>query len=197
MTLRLALIRHGHTAWNRAGRIQGRTDIPLDAAARDELSALRLPAPWDAAQITASPLKRASETARLVSGRDPILAPELIEMDWGQWEGQHGAALRDDPACAYRDIEHWGLGFCPPGGESIAALQARVLSWAEGLEQDTLAVCHIGVMRAFLAAATGWTFEGAAPFAIKRARLYVLTRAGAGWHWDGQPIRLIKDTACA
>ena len=41
---RLALMRHGHTSWNRAHRIQGRSDIPLDDEARDSLSALQLPA---------------------------------------------------------------------------------------------------------------------------------------------------------
>ena len=42
--IRLALLRHGHTAWNRAGRIQGRSDIPLDAQAREDLSGYALPA---------------------------------------------------------------------------------------------------------------------------------------------------------
>ena len=40
---RLALLRHGHTAWNRAGRIQGRSDIALDADARKSLADLCLP----------------------------------------------------------------------------------------------------------------------------------------------------------
>ena len=65
---RLALLRHGHTHWNRAGRIQGRSDIPLDDDARAELTGYELPAPWNKAALWSSPLQRASETARLVAG---------------------------------------------------------------------------------------------------------------------------------
>ena len=88
--IRLALLRHGHTAWNRAGRIQGRSDIPLDDEARAGLAALQLPPPWDRTDLWSSSLERAAETAKLVSGRTPKTAPALIEMNWGDWEGQHG-----------------------------------------------------------------------------------------------------------
>ena len=64
--IRLALLRHGHTEWNRAGRIQGRSDIPLDDMARHDLRGLGLPAEWDGAKIWSSPLLRASETAKLI-----------------------------------------------------------------------------------------------------------------------------------
>ena len=84
--IRLALLRHGHTAWNRAGRIQGRTDVALDQEARAQLGQLRLPADWADADIVASPLARAMETAALVSGRRPHSDPALLEMDWGDWE---------------------------------------------------------------------------------------------------------------
>ena len=66
---RLGLLRHGHTEWNRAGQIQGRTDIPLDAEAFQQLSTLRLPPPWDQATLWTSPLSRAAQTAELVAGR--------------------------------------------------------------------------------------------------------------------------------
>ena len=59
--IRLALLRHGHTAWNRAGQIQGRSDIALDDAARAELSSFALPTPWDQADLWSSPLSRAVE----------------------------------------------------------------------------------------------------------------------------------------
>ena len=52
-------------------------------------------------------------------------------------------------------------------------------------------MCHIGVMRVLLAEATGWAFNGPAPFAIKRNRLYVL-ETNSRLFWDGTPVRLVK-----
>jgi len=190
--IRLALLRHGHTPWNRAGRIQGRTDVPLDADARAQLGALRLPSPWDQAALWSSPLSRAAQTARLVAGKAPQTDPALIEMNWGDWEGLHGKDLHADPTLDYRHIEDWGWGFTPPGGESPAALRARLVPWAEALDRDSIAVCHIGVMRVLLAHALGWDFASPAPFQIKRNRLYVLHIAGSDWRADATPIRLVE-----
>ena len=172
---RLAMIRHGHTAWNRAGRIQGRSDIPLDEDARRDLAALALPGSWADAQLVASPLVRAQDTAELIAGRAPETAPELIEMHWGDWEGQQGKVLRDTPGSGFKDIEHWGWNYCPPGGESPKQVWDRVAPWVQALRQDTVAVTHMGVMRVLLARATGWGFRGPAPFRIKRNRLYILS----------------------
>ncbi len=188
--IRLALLRHGHTAWNRAGRIQGRTDVPLDSQAEAQLSALRLPARWDGAELWSSPLARARRTAELVTGRVPRTDPALIEMHWGAWEGQHGAALRADPTTGFRDIEDWGLDFRPPGGESPRALMNRLVPWVAQLTGDSLAICHIGIMRALMARATGWAFTGPAPFQIKRNRLYVIRVTSDDWQAEGAPIRL-------
>lgn len=188
--IRLALLRHGHTAWNRAHRIQGRTDIPLDDQAVADLGALRLPAPWDSAALWSSPLQRAAHTAELVAGRMPRTDPALMEMDWGDWEGQHGADLRANPASGFRDIEDWGWDYAPPGGESPASLRARLVPWANALTRDSVAVCHIGVMRVLLAHATGWDFDGPAPFAVKRNRLFVINISEEGWSFDGTPVRL-------
>lgn len=187
---RLALLRHGHTAWNRAGRIQGRSDIPLDAAARATLAGLRLPAPWDTDALWSSPLVRATETAQLVAGRKPHITPALTEMNWGDWEGRQARDLRSDPTCDHRDIETWGWHYTPPNGESPADLRARLIPWAEQIERDAVAVCHIGVMRVLMAHATGWNFDGPAPFAIKRARLYLVEIKATAWRLLPVPIRL-------
>lgn len=192
MTARLALLRHGHTPWNRAGQIQGRTDIALDPEAVAQLSRLRLPPPWDAAHLWSSPLSRAADTAALVAGRAAQTDAALIEMNWGDWEGLKGADLKADPDVAYLDIEQWGWDYTPPNGESPAALRDRLVPWAEALRGDHVAVCHIGVMRVLLAHATGWNFDGPAPFAVKRNRLFVIEIDDGNWTVKGDPVRLIE-----
>ncbi|KIC48230.1 histidine phosphatase family protein [Tateyamaria sp. ANG-S1] len=172
--IKLALLRHGHTSWNREGRLQGRSDIPLDDTARAELGAIKLPAAWQSADLVSSPLARAVETATLVAGRAPRIEPSLIEMNWGTFEGQQGAELAKDPHSGFRHIKDWGWDYCPPGGEPPSALRARLTPWLDTLDRDTVAICHIGTMRVLLALATGWAFAGDAPFRIKRNRLFIL-----------------------
>ena len=172
--IRFAMLRHGHTDWNRAGRIQGRTDIPLDDEAREVLRAFRLPPGWQEADLYSSPLQRAYETGQIVAGRDPGTVDALIEMDWGQWEGKKGIDLKADPDSGFRDIEHWGWDYRPPGGESPADVWDRIAKWLFSLKRDSIAVCHIGIMRMVLAKAHGWDFDGPAPFAVKRNRLFIL-----------------------
>ncbi|MBP2310016.1 histidine phosphatase family protein [Azospirillum melinis] len=134
--IRLAFLRHGITAWNREGRIQGRTDIPLDPESREQLAALTLPPGWRAATLHASPLSRAVETAALLGqGRLVHTDPRLIEMDWGAWEGLHGRDLRADPASGYRDLEQWGWDFRPPNGESPADVRERLTGWLDSLSR--------------------------------------------------------------
>ncbi len=172
--VQLAIIRHGHTPWNRAGRIQGRTDIALEETAAAELGRFQLPEEWANADVTASPLQRAVQTARIISDREPSTDVALTEMDWGKWEGLHGLDLKADPTSGFRDIEDWGWDWHPPEGESPADMWARLEPWVMGLKTDTVAVCHIGIMRALLAKAHGWNFRGPAPFRIKRNWLFLI-----------------------
>ena len=113
---RLALLRHGHTHWNRAGRIQGRTDIALDEEARAQLSGLALPAPWGDADLFSSPLARAAETAQIVARRIPQTDPALIEMNWVRQQVNAVLALPVAPIHFYqrgiglRDAPRYDLG---------------------------------------------------------------------------------------
>lgn len=188
---RLAILRHGHTGWNRAGRIQGRTDVPLDAEAVAELSALRLPAEWANADLFASPLQRARQTAALISGHPPNVAAALIEMNWGQWEGLRGHDLAQDQSSGYLPIERWGWDYLPPGGETPRQVWARLQPWLAALQGDAVAVCHIGVMRVLLAQAHRWDFAGPCPFRIKRNRLYILESGTPLRLAAAEPVRLV------
>jgi probable phosphoglycerate mutase len=187
-------LRHGHTAWNRAGRIQGRVDEPLDEQARIHLSHLRLPEEFEDAALFSSPLVRAVETARIITGHDPIVVPALVEMDWGRWEGECGIDLLADASSGYRHIEEWGWDYQPPEGETPLRVWQRVEPWLGTVKGDTLVVSHIGIMRVLLARATGWDFAGAPPFKkVKRDRLYrVDVHDDRTLSYDNQPVRLIE-----
>ena len=95
-------MRHGETDWNRLGRIQGCTDIPLNDRGRlqaREAARLLRDVEFDAAWC--SPLSRAEETARIVlEGRNvPLLAdPLLREVDFGPNDGRLMAPDKADPA---------------------------------------------------------------------------------------------------
>lgn len=97
---RLILARHGQTDYNAAGRMQGRIDIPLNAAGREQASALARSIAASAAVpdvIVASPLQRAAETARAVGeaiGREVTLDEGFVERGFGSWEGLTGEEIR-------------------------------------------------------------------------------------------------------
>ena len=196
MTATLYLLRHGRTGWNRAGRIQGRTDEPLDDETRLHLASLRLPEAAKAARLVSSPLVRAVETATILGGREPEMEPALIEMDWGGWEGLRGVDLIADPASGYRHIEHWTWDFSPPAGETPRQVWQRLEPWLATLKGPVLAVTHIGVMRVLLARATSWAFEGEPPFKVKRDRIYRIDIDATGrLRFDNEPVRLLKADA--
>jgi len=157
---RVALIRHGPTAWNEARRIQGRQDEPLSDAGRAEVARWRVPPEIAAFDWVASPLVRAVETARLLGAPTPLATdPRLVEMDWGEWEGHTLADLRERFGAAAQANEARGNDFRPDGGESPREVQARVGDWlaeVAGGGRATLAVVHKGIIRATYARATGW-----------------------------------------
>jgi probable phosphoglycerate mutase len=92
----LLLIRHGETEWSRAGQHTGRTDIPLTDAG---VAAARALAPALARRhlvaAFSSPLSRAMQTAELagLTGVEP--EPDLMEWDYGGYEGMTTAQVRE------------------------------------------------------------------------------------------------------
>ena len=139
-------LRHGETDWNLAGRIQGGTDVPLNAtgAAQAEAAAVRLAAFTDIATICASPLARAYATALAVQrllDRPLKIVDDLGECRWGAWEG-HYMAVRDSG---------WPEGAVPPGGEGMEDFIRRALGGVNAALAEpgpVLIVAHGGVFRA-------------------------------------------------
>ncbi|MEQ8357499.1 MAG: histidine phosphatase family protein [Kiloniellaceae bacterium] len=182
---RLLLIRHGPTAWNEDGRIQGRSDPPLSPAGRATVAAWTLPAAARQARWLSSPLARARQTAEILHGAAVPDEVRLIETDWGDWEGKILAELRGNLGTEMADNEARGLDFRPPGGESPRDLQQRILPLLSDLAQDAgtvVAVTHKGVIRAVYALASGWDM---------RARPSVKLRNGCAQGFtlspDGRP----------
>jgi broad specificity phosphatase PhoE len=159
----LALLRHAETAWSAEGRIQGRSDPPLSDAGRAALGAVRMPDACRGMRVVTSPLARCVETAALLGAPDASREPRIAEMSWGRWEGRRLEDLRSELGATMRENEARGLDFRPDGGESPREVLARVSQWLASLSEPTLAVTHRGVIRAVLAAATGWDMRGKPP----------------------------------
>ncbi len=164
--MKLFLIRHGMTDWNAEKRIQGRTDRPLSNEGIAAIRRCRLSA--ELAQLTwyCSPLKRALQTAEILGIKKPVIEQALIEMHWGEWEGQILKPLRKQLGDIMRDNEARGLDFRPPNGESPRQVQQRLASWLKaiaGRGSDCGAVVHKGIIRCVYSLAFGWDMRGESP----------------------------------
>lgn len=188
------LVRHGPTAWNASGRIQGQIDIPLSPRGRAEVLRWRLPARYAQARLFSSPLARARETAEILTGRAPTTDPRLCEMSWGRFEGRRLAELRAEAPEAMAANEARGLDFRPPGGESPREVCARVGALLIELAADprpVVAVCHKGVIRAALVLATGWDMRGRPPVRLARTLGYEFSCHPDGRIELGAPVPLL------
>lgn len=172
------MIRHGRTDWNLLGKIQGQTDVGLSVAGISEVAARSLPEELLECLWCSSPLKRAVQTARLLSGKTPRTDARLREMNWGEWEGLRLAELRRSHGEQMAENEARGLDFRPPGGESPREVGDRLLDWLLDIareKQPVVAVTHKGVIRAGLSLATGWDMTAKPPVKLQRSAAHVFS----------------------
>jgi broad specificity phosphatase PhoE len=142
------LLRHAETEWSREGRHTGRTDVPLTDVGRERALAMhpRI-VRHEFALILSSPLSRARDTADLV-GLKPQLRDDLLEFDYGDYEGITTAQIREQRPNWYL----WRDG-CPNGetAEDVGHRVDRVIEEALGADGDVALVAHGHVLRALAA----------------------------------------------
>ncbi|MCB1501182.1 MAG: histidine phosphatase family protein [Bauldia sp.] len=188
----IVFLRHGETAWNAEGRLQGQRDIPLNdrgrAQARRNGEAIFAARPEIAGyDFVASPLSRARETmeiARLAMRLDPSayrLEERVQELTFGEWEGFTTGALRValPDLLQARERDKWT--FVPPGGESYAHLLERVLAWLNTVEKPTFLVSHGGVGRVLRAHLLGVSPHQAASEDFPQDRVLIFENGASAW----------------
>jgi broad specificity phosphatase PhoE len=152
----LLLVRHGRTQLNADGLLQGRVDPPLDALGVDQAEALaRVPVLRRATRVVCSPLQRARQTAAALE-RPVTVDERWIELDYGSWEGRPFAAVGAEEWARWQADPGWS----PPGGESLAAVGARVRAAlgelaAEAVDHDIAVVTHVSPIKSAVAWALG------------------------------------------
>ncbi|WP_375389463.1 histidine phosphatase family protein [uncultured Amnibacterium sp.] len=190
----LVLVRHGETEWNRIGRVQGRTDIPLNDTGRAQAEAAgrRLrDQHFDA--VVASPLSRAADTARIISAElglgEPELVADLVERDYGRAEGMTDEAVQTQ------------LGGRLEARESREATVARVTPALLAIAdrhpgQRVLVVSHGGVIGSLVRDATRWAWPPDGEriangsdhlFRVQDGTLELVEFAGRPWSQDLLP----------
>lgn len=155
------LIRHGVTQANLERRAQGRVDSDLHPEGRAQARRL---ASWIGTtdEVFSSPLRRAAATAEIAFGRPPVLVDELMEMSFGEWEGELWEELEASGRLGGyprdgQDIRRGGTG------ETWEEVQDRVTGFIGGLTDTyagrrVVAASHGGAIKAYATATLGFRY---------------------------------------
>ena len=180
-------LRHSTTTWNLEKRIQGRTDIPLAQIGLDKLEGRKIPTTLNISAWHSSPLSRALQTAAALN-ITVVESDDLIEMDWGEWEGKRIKDLRAEYPKMMAEAESQGIDLRPPAGESPRKVLDRLEKWAK--KQFLInpsgtnigCISHKGVIRAVYAGATGWDMKGKPQSKLNYDCLQCFTFDGEHWN---------------
>ncbi len=187
---RIIAVRHGETAWNVAGRVQGHLDIALNDKGRWQASqTAQALASESIAAIYSSDLLRAWETALSIAdacGLPVATHIGLRERHFGHFEGktfEEVAAIWPGEAQRWRTRES---DFAPlGGGESLVMVQTRVVAAVCALAaahagQQIVVVTHGGALDALHRAATGQSLQAPRTWALGNAAINRLLWSPAG-----------------
>ena len=156
----IVFVRHGQTASNRGGQLQGRFDAPLTAEGETQAKCLATALRHEPlARVLTSPLVRARATAEAIAavlGLEVETDDRLVELDYGEWDQLR---MLDIPAEAWRKWRET-VSFTPPGGESLEAVTARVAAFCDEQfsvagDESVVAVSHVSPIKAAVCWALG------------------------------------------
>ncbi len=162
--MRLFLVRHGETSWNRAEIFRGRIDVKLNEHGVEQarrtaaiLSALNL------AAVYSSPLSRALETARYIAephGLPVIVEDGLTDLDYGKWQGLTHEEVKEQYVDLYRLWNTAPHKVRFEEGESLEDVRRRALEALDRIAarhngQNVVAVSHRVVTKVVLCALLG------------------------------------------
>lgn len=156
--MKFYLLRHGQTRWNIEGKIQGKTDIPLNETGMEQAECLAgAMADCRARALFSSPLLRARQTAGIVAektGLEVTVLPELKEVDFGLWEGRTWKDIEENYPVDYKNWEKNPARAAPTGGELRQSCMNRSRSAVEQMlgtvnvlgGGDVCVVAHGGIL---------------------------------------------------
>ncbi|MGI5921250.1 MAG: histidine phosphatase family protein [Syntrophomonadaceae bacterium] len=158
MVRKIFLVRHGHIDYGSKKRYIGITDLPLSNVGIEQVTRLREGfSAGDIGQAFTSPLKRCLQTTEILlagSSIKRVVIDELKEINMGQWENQTIDYIRCRFPEQYAERGKNIDTFVPPGGESFAQLQKRVMTAfnyiTKNAAENILIISHAGVIRVIL-----------------------------------------------
>jgi probable phosphoglycerate mutase len=191
--LTLYFVRHGETDWNAARRLQGQTDICLNAtgrtqAARNGRALKTLIRDPGSLSFVASPLSRTCETMEILRGEFGLepkrfaIDDRLREINFGHWEGLTWDELPERDPVGYRERLADAFGWRPRGGESYRDLTERTVAWLESLEGSAVVASHGGVSRALRGHLLGIDPQEVPHLSVPQDKVLVLRRGHMEWH---------------
>ena len=190
----IVLVRHGVTAWNKARRFQGQTDIPLDEEGHRQarLAGRRL-ASEPIAAVYASDLARAWQTGEAIAAALGLVVqaePGLRERHYGAFEGRDFDEIRREMPEAHARWQARDPHLTPGGsGESLLVLHDRVRAALDGLArrhagERVVAVTHGGVLDCVYRIASGLPMQAPRRHDIPNAGLNRIA-------WDGEAFSVL------
>jgi broad specificity phosphatase PhoE len=197
--MKLILIRHGETEWNKQRRIQGcRSDTrlsPKGLEQADRLAAVLRKERMDA--IYSSPMKRASETAQIIADACKLqvqVLNELREIDAGELDGLFERELTGPYETAWKEFRNGNASTPLPSGESLQDVQKRT-SWAvdrmleKHIDGTVVVVAHLLANLAMVCQALGINLGQIARFKQAPASITILELTT-----QGNSLLLFNDT---